>query len=73
MPFRSTNEGFMEPTRHVTYYEDVYTKFKNKDDFIEAHDYDICEYSSEEDKDNSKTKHKSRHIECKMPLNLTTP
>jgi hypothetical protein len=63
MPFRSTNEGFMEPTRHVTYYEDAYTKFKNTDDIVEADDYDVCEDSREEDRDNSKTKHKLRHID----------
>jgi hypothetical protein len=81
MPFRSTNEGFMEPTRHVTYYEDAYTKFKNKDNFVEADDFDVCEDSSEEDCDNPKTKHKRRHIDsygsikkptCKQPFNLTT-
>jgi hypothetical protein len=63
MPFRSTNEGFMEPTTYVTYYEDAYTKLKDKDDFVEAHDYDVCEDSSEEDGGNSKTKHKRRHID----------
>jgi hypothetical protein len=79
MAFRSTNEGFMETTRYATYYEDNYTKFKNKDDFVEAHDFDVCEDSSEEDRDNPKTKHKRRHIDsygsikkptCKKPFNL---
>ena len=48
----------MEPIKHATYYEDVYTKTTNEDDFTEARAFDLCEDSSDEESNKcSKAKH----------------
>jgi hypothetical protein len=84
MPFRPTN-GFMEPTRHVTYYEDTRTQVQDEHDPIEARTFDLCEDSSEEDGDKSQPKHKRKNAQhitsygsirkptCKNPVNPTRP
>lgn len=77
----------MEPTRHATYYEDVYYQTRDEDDFIEARAFDLCEDSSEEESNNSTAKHKHKRRDtqhttsygsikkptCKTPLILATP
>lgn len=76
----------MEPTKQATYYEDIYYKTRDEDDFTEARAFDLCEESSEDDESNdSKAKNKrkdSQHISsygsikkptCKTPSILVTP
>ena len=81
MSFRSTERGFMEPIKHTTYHEDVYTK-KNEHDLAEAGTFDLCEDSSDDESNDSNGKHtrkNAQHITsygsikkppCKTPLNI---
>jgi hypothetical protein len=56
----------MEPIRHVTYYEDVYTRSKCDDDDPVGADgrFDLCEESedsSDDDTDDGPSKHTKKH------------
>ena len=46
----------MEPTKRATYYEDIYYKTVDEDDFNEARAFDLCEESSEGESDETETK-----------------
>lgn len=46
----------MEPIKHTTYHEDVYTK-KHEHDLAEAGTFDLCEDSSDDESNNSKARH----------------
>jgi hypothetical protein len=61
----------MEPIRHTTYYEDVYTRSKRDDDDpVEAGcRFDLCEES--EDSSDDKTNEKSSKHTKKHPKHLT--
>lgn len=85
MPVHSMEGGFMEPTKHATYYENVYYKTRDEDDFTGTCAFDLCEDSSEEESNNSTAKHKrkdAQHVSsyglinkptCKKPFILATP
>ena len=72
----------MEPIKHATYYEDVYTRNTNEDEFAEAGTFDFCGDSSEEESNGTKTKHIRKDAQhttsygsikkptCKKPLYL---
>lgn len=63
MASRSSERGFMEPIKYTTYYEDVYTNTTNEDDFTEARTFDLCEDSSEDEQNQSRTKHTRKNTQ----------
>lgn len=63
MASRSSERGFMEPIKYATYYEDVYTNTTNEDDFTEARTFDLCEDSSEDEQNQSRTKHTRKNTQ----------
>jgi len=50
----------MEPTRHLTYYENTHTQVQDEHDSIEARAFHVCENSSEDERHIQEAKHKRK-------------
>lgn len=52
----------MEPIRHTTYFEDIYTRMKAGDEHIEDRAFDFCEDSSDDEKNVAPSKQSRKNL-----------